>query len=283
MLKDYLMGEDEVLALSNGEVTRGETVDYETGSLVPGGQFCPEIFGMKGLQTLSRDYKSLSGDYKYTDRFGHIRLSAPVINPLFYSEAAETLGMREDDFCLVARYRKYVVTNPGDTGLSKNAVIGEKDVKSLLEAGRKFKYGIGAGIIKEMLEKTGNPADKNMVITCLPVLPPCVRPMYKVEGTGKYAVSDKNDLYRSVITRNQRLAKLKVLGAPEFILRCEAEQLQEKIDALFANGLYSRPAVGSSGMPLVSIADGLEKRKNTPEDADTLLLGLCIDFGKDAA
>lgn len=282
MFKDYLMGEDDVLALSNGEVTDSETVDYETGSLVHGGLFCPEIFGMKGLRTLSRDYKSLSRDYKYTDRFGHIKLASPVINPLFYSEAAETLGMREDDFCAVARYKKCVVTDPGDTGLSKNTAIGEKDVVSLIEAGRKFKYGIGAGVIREMLEKTGNPADKNMVITCLPVLPPCVRPMYKIEGTDKYAVSDKNDLYRSVINRNQRLAKLKKLGAPGIILRCEAAQLQEKVDALFANGLYFPPVKGYSGMPLVSIAEDLEKRKNTPEDADTLLLGLCIDLGRNA-
>src|SRR3954471_2655900 len=57
-----------------------------------------------------------------------------------------------------------------------------------------------------------------MVTTELPVIPPDLRPMVQLAG-GRFAASDLNDLYRRVITRNNRLKRLIELDAPEVIRR----------------------------------------------------------------
>ena len=45
-----------------------------------------------------------------------------------------------------------------------------------------------------------------MVLTKIPGIPPDLRPMLQLDG-GRFATSDLNDLYRRVITRNNRLRK----------------------------------------------------------------------------
>ncbi|NQZ63037.1 MAG: DNA-directed RNA polymerase subunit gamma, partial [Crocosphaera sp.] len=46
-----------------------------------------------------------------------------------------------------------------------------------------------------------------MVLDVIPVIPPDLRPMVQLDG-GRFATSDLNDLYRRVINRNNRLARL---------------------------------------------------------------------------
>lgn len=46
-----------------------------------------------------------------------------------------------------------------------------------------------------------------MIMDCIPVIPPELRPMIQLDG-GRFATSDLNDLYRRVINRNNRLKKL---------------------------------------------------------------------------
>src|SRR5688500_3534054 len=79
-----------------------------------------------------------------------------------------------------------------------------------------------------------------MVLACVPVTPPALRPMVQLDG-GRVATSDMNDLYRRVINRNNRLKRLLDLGAPEIIVNNEKRMLQESVDALFDNGLLQHP------------------------------------------
>ena len=51
---------------------------------------------------------------------------------------------------------------------------------------------------------------------------------------GRFASSDLNDLYRRVINRNNRLARLLELNAPGIIVQNEKRMLQEAVDALIA-------------------------------------------------
>ena len=74
-----------------------------------------------------------------------------------------------------------------------------------------------------------------MVLDCVPVIPPDLRPMVQLDG-GRFATSDLNDLYRRVINRNSRLKRLLDLGAPEIIVNNEKRMLQEAVDSLFDNG-----------------------------------------------
>ncbi len=75
-----------------------------------------------------------------------------------------------------------------------------------------------------------------MFLTVIPVIPPALRPMVALDG-GRHATSDINDLYRRVINRNNRLRKLKEIGAPDVILRNEKRILQEAVDALIDNSI----------------------------------------------
>ena len=90
-----------------------------------------------------------------------------------------------------------------------------------------------------------------MVLTMLPVIPPDLRPMLQLDG-GRFATSDLNDLYRRVITRNNRLKKLLELGTPAIIVQNEKRMLQEAVDALIDNGRRSKPISGAGGRALKS-------------------------------
>ncbi len=84
-----------------------------------------------------------------------------------------------------------------------------------------------------------------MFLTVIPVIPPALRPMVALEG-GRHATSDVNDLYRRVINRNNRLKKLKEIGAPDVILRNEKRILQEACDSLIDNTI--RKSSGTTAM-----------------------------------
>ena len=71
---------------------------------------------------------------------------------------------------------------------------------------------------------------------------------------GRFATSDLNDLYRRVINRNNRLARLLELDAPEIIVRNEKRMLQEAVDSLIDNGRRGRAVMGNNRRPLKSIA-----------------------------
>ncbi|MBP6908606.1 MAG: DNA-directed RNA polymerase subunit beta', partial [Candidatus Pacebacteria bacterium] len=89
-------------------------------------------------------------------------------------------------------------------------------------------------LIRSMLQSNLRP--EWMFLTRIPVIPPALRPMVALDG-GRHATSDLNDLYRRVINRNNRLKKLKEIGAPDVILRNEKRILQEACDALIDNSI----------------------------------------------
>ena len=93
-----------------------------------------------------------------------------------------------------------------------------------------------------------------MVLDVLPVLPPDLRPLVPLDG-GRFATSDLNDLYRRVINRNNRLARLLELKAPEIIVRNEKRMLQEAVDSLLDNGRRGKAMTGANKRPLKSLAD----------------------------
>jgi DNA-directed RNA polymerase subunit beta' len=99
-----------------------------------------------------------------------------------------------------------------------------------------------------------------MILKVLPVIPPDLRPLVPLEG-GRFATSDLNDLYRRVITRNNRLKNLIDIKAPDIILRNEKRMLQEAVDALLDNTRRSRPIKGRGNRPLKSLSDALKGKQ----------------------
>ena len=99
-----------------------------------------------------------------------------------------------------------------------------------------------------------------IVMSVIPVIPPDIRPMIQIEG-GRFATTDINDLYRRVINRNNRLAKLLSIGAPDIIVRNEKRMLQEAVDSLIFNGRVGKPVSDKSGRPLKSLTDLVKGKK----------------------
>ncbi|HRY36681.1 MAG TPA: DNA-directed RNA polymerase subunit beta' [Candidatus Magasanikbacteria bacterium] len=116
-----------------------------------------------------------------------------------------------------------------------------------------------------------------MIMKCLPVVPPDLRPMVALDG-GRFATSDLNDLYRRVINRNNRLERLLELNAPEVICRNEKRMLQEAVDALIDNNArHAKTVTASTGQKrqLRSLADILKGKQGRFRQN---LLGKRVDY-----
>lgn len=117
-----------------------------------------------------------------------------------------------------------------------------------------------------------------MFLNVLPVIPPALRPMVALDG-GRHATSDINDLYRRVINRNNRLKKLKEIGAPDVILRNEKRILQEAVDALIDNSIAkqndSQAVSASQKRALKSLSDNLKSKQGLFRQN---LLGKRVDY-----
>ena len=127
-------------------------------------------------------------------------------------------------------------------------------------------------LIENFIATGSNPAW--MILNVLPVIPPGLRPMVQLEG-GRFATSDLNELYRRVITRNNRLARLLKIYAPAIIVHNEKRMLQEAVDALIDNGKRGRKALGANNRPLKSLSDIIEGKHGRFRQN---LLGKRVDY-----
>ena len=117
---------------------------------------------------------------------------------------------------------------------------------------KKDKASTGAKIVKmakrldilESFKETGSKPEW-MILEALPVLPPELRPMIPLEG-GRYATSDLNDLYRFVVSRNDRLKKFLQSGGVDAMIRNEKRMLQVAVDNLIDNTKRAKATSGKS-------------------------------------
>ncbi|GLB30923.1 DNA-directed RNA polymerase subunit beta' [Lacrimispora amygdalina] len=212
----------------------------------------------------------------------------------------------------VLYFASYVVLDAGNTGLQYKQVLSEKEYREEVDkyGYGSFRVGMGAEAILELLhsidlekdsadlkkglkDSTGQKrariikrlevveAFRNsgnlpewMIMTVVPVIPPDIRPMVQLDG-GRFATSDLNDLYRRIINRNNRLARLLELGAPDIIVRNEKRMLQEAVDALIDNGRRGRPVTGPGNRALKSLSDMLKGKQGRFRQN---LLGKRVDY-----
>ena len=306
---------DMVRSWSHGEVKKPETINYRTFKPERDGLFCAKIFGP------TKDYECNCGKYKRMrhrgvvcekcgveviqskvrrERMGHIPLASPVAHIWFLKSLPSRIGTLLDmtlkELERVLYFESYIVTDPGQTPLSKKEVLSESRYRKLLEefGSGSFQAGMGAEAIRLLLQElnleklaeelraelmeTGSEARRKkitkrlkvinafrhsgnlpewMILEVVPVIPPDLRPLVPLDG-GRFATSDLNDLYRRVINRNNRLKRLIELSAPDIIVRNEKRMLQEAVDALFDNGRRGKPLTGPSKRPLKSLSDMLK-------------------------
>jgi len=157
--------------------------------------------------------------------------------------------------------------------------LEEKVVTALTKANSldKEKLNRRLSTVRAMIRSNVRP--EWMFLTRIPVIPPALRPMVPLDG-GRYATSDVNDLYRRVINRNNRLAKLKEISAPDVILRNEKRILQEAVDALIDNSIRHGNSTAGQGAQsqkraLKSLADNLKGKRGLLRGN---LLGKRVDY-----
>ncbi len=259
------------------------------------------------LVTTSRVRRTRMGHIQLAVPIAHIWFvkSAP-------SKIGTLLDMTIKDLERVLYYESFIVIDPGDSPYEKMELLEVDEYYEIKDkVGDNFIALMGAEAIRELLErinlknealdlrtrlkfeesalrkqklinklkivdafiKSGN-SPSHMILEALPVLPPTLRPLVPLEG-GRFATADFNDLYRRVITRNNRLKGLLEIRAPEVILRNEKRMLQEAVDALIDNSRKARPVRGRGNRPLKSLTDQLKGKQGRFRQN---LLGKRVDY-----
>ena len=329
-IKIGLASPEKIREWSHGEVLKPETINYRTLKPERDGLFCEKIFGP------SKDWECHCGKYKKIrykgvvcdrcgvevtkasvrrERMGHIELAAPVSHIWYFKGIPSRMGLILDLSPRVLEkvlyFASYIVLDAGETSLEYKQILSEKEYQDARETfGNKFRVGMGAEAIKELLqaidleteavelktalkESTGQKRARIikrlevveafresgnrpewMVMDVIPVIPPDIRPMVQLDG-GRFATSDLNDLYRRIINRNNRLKRLLELGAPDIIVRNEKRMLQEAVDALIDNGRRGRPVTGPGNRALKSLSDMLKGKSGRFRQN---LLGKRVDY-----
>lgn len=322
---------EKIREWSYGEVKKPETINYRTFKPEKDGLFCAKIFGpVKDWECLCGKYKRMKHRGVVCDkcgveviqakvrreRMGHIELATPVAHIWFLKGVPSRIGillditMRQLDKVLY--FENYIVIDPGDTPLKEKDLLTEEEYKKYTnEYGSRFKAGMGAEAIRELLRRldldalsadlkikikeasslglkkkltkrlkiveafrqSGNKPEW-VIMDVIPVLPPELRPLVPLEG-GRFATSDLNDLYRRVINRNNRLKRLMELKAPSVIIKNEKRMLQEAVDALFDNGKKSHVLKAATKRPLKSLSDMIKGKQGRFRQN---LLGKRVDY-----
>ncbi|MCE5194795.1 MAG: DNA-directed RNA polymerase subunit beta' [Nitrospiraceae bacterium] len=326
-----LASPEKIREWSYGEVKKPETINYRTFKPERDGLFCAKIFGpMKDWECICGKYKRMKHRGVVCDkcgveviqakvrrhRLGHIELATPVAHIWFLKGVPSRIGTLLDmtmrHLEKVLYFESNVVIDKGDTNLKDKELLSEEDYKKkTAEFGPRFKAGMGAEAIRELLRRvdldvlskelktkiknassigikkkltkrlkvveafrsSGNKPEW-MIMDVIPVLPPDLRPLVPLEG-GRFATSDLNDLYRRVINRNNRLKRLMELKAPSVIIKNEKRMLQEAVDALFDNGRRSRVLKSSTKRPLKSLSDMIKGKQGRFRQN---LLGKRVDY-----
>lgn len=127
--------------------------------------------------------------------------------------------------------------------------------------------------VLDSLKKSGSRPEW-MILRAVPVIPPDIRPIIQLDG-GRFTTSEINDLYRRIIIRNERLKKVKSMGAPSVIVNNEKRMLQEAVDALLDNERKARPVTGKDKRPLKSLTSILKGKQGRFRQN---LLGKRVDY-----
>nr|YP_009545352.1 RNA polymerase beta' subunit [Mallomonas splendens]AYO28506.1 RNA polymerase beta' subunit [Mallomonas splendens] len=129
-------------------------------------------------------------------------------------------------------------------------------------------------ILESFLATKTNPSW--MVLTVLPVLPPNLRPLLELES-GRLVVADVNEIYRLIITRNQRLFDFMYhYMAPDIITVHGRRLLQEGVDSLIDNARLAKDKkLALNNKALKSLTEILEGKQGRFRQS---LLGKRVDY-----
>src|SRR5512145_1605651 len=167
-----LASPEKIRSWSYGEVKKPETINYRTFKPERDGLFCAKIFGP------IKDWECICGKYKRMkhrgivcdkcgveviqskvrrERLGHIELATPVAHIWFLKGVPSRIGTLLDmtmrSLEKVLYFESYIIVDPGDTPLKAKDILNEEEYKKkVAEFGSRFKAGMGAEAIRELLK-----------------------------------------------------------------------------------------------------------------------------------
>lgn len=223
----------DALAMSNGEIT--EATELAAKNMLPekGGLFDERITG------------GLDGD-KWT----HVTLAEPVLNPIFEDGAKALLGVSTKD--LHSMYKEkggdFVRRRLNSIDLKKEL----KDTRKSLDDPR-IKGDVLDNRVKKLkylraLDDRGLKAGDAYTLQHVPVLPPKLRPI-TVGKTGDIMSNDANSLYKDLIAQNSAFKKIRQAGMEE-LLPENREAIYSRVRELtgvMAPGSAQHKAKGTKG------------------------------------
>jgi len=235
--------------------------------------------------------KNLEAEYKSKIKNTSNDQVREQLKELFLNTKKEITGLQEGKVLNEINYHNFSLKYGScfEAGIGSEAVFNifkNLDLKKLKEKTESMIEKAGAveteklirrlSLIKSMINSNTRP--EWMFLTAIPVIPPALRPMVALDG-GRHATSDINDLYRRVINRNNRLKKLKEIGAPDVILRNEKRILQEAVDSLIDNSAARQSSGAAMSQAqrraLKSLSDSLKGKQGLFRQN---LLGKRVDY-----
>ncbi len=198
-------------------VKKAETLDFRTLTPVAGGLFDYKIFGPGTVI----DAPALPDDEPISPRktqFARLELALPIVHPLLVDALPDEVAARAGwDRGRFDRWRR----------------AEEEPYTALVDA----------------LEALGHDA---LVVRALAILPPDLRPLVRLDDD-RWATSPLNELYRRVISINERVANLVEKAAPPPIVGVERMRLASAVLHLAMNETCAEPVRDGQGQALTSL------------------------------
>ena len=187
-IKIGMASPEQIRAWSYGEVKKPETINYRTLKPERDGLFCERIFGP------TRDWECHCGKYKKIrykgkicdrcgvevtrakvrrERMGHIELATPVSHIWYFKGIPSRMGLLLEISPRILEkvlyFADYIVTDPGETPLSRNQILSEKEYRDYREKYEDdFKAGMGAEAVQKLLAVVGlNPEESSRKIALM--------------------------------------------------------------------------------------------------------------------
>ena len=239
------MTDNDITKLSSGEIKRPMMVREKDLAPEKGGLFDPVITG------------GTSGN-----RWGHVTLTEPLVNPTFEDPVRRMLGMTK------AQFRK-TLQREGGKGIQKRLRALDLDAhRKGLEA--KSRDATGATLdnaVKQLkairsLQRQKMKPDEAYVLSKLPVVPPVMRPVLPSRGKRDLLIADANYLYRDTMLANESLREARKVLPEEEVGKARLH-LYDATRAVFGLGEAVSPQLkgrGAKGFITTIAGQGSPKR-----------------------
>lgn len=205
----------DVLRISSGKIENAKMLKTKDLAEERGGFF---------------DFNKTGG--KTGNKWSHVELAEPVLNPLFIEPARRLLGLREKDLIGLQNNSGGKVIKEMLSGIDVNKRIEELTSAAGNLSGAKKDDAIKQlKYLKVLKESNITPAEA-YTMRYLPVIPPLFRPIYPTGGNGNMRVGDINNLYKQAFLVNEGLGDKALDAMPEEEKKSLRRELFNSVKAL---------------------------------------------------